>query len=244
MLNDGCTAFAWKTKTGSFIAQNWDWEGEQQANIVCMRIEQRGKPTIVMMTEGGIVGKIGLNSRGVGVTLNAIAAKGVSFDKLPCHLALRAVLESTSLQEARAILEKNGVASACHITVADAEMGSIGFENTAFDQIELEMVDGVNVHSNHLTKPHRVDDYLMLKDSPFRLSRIRELLADVKEPTMANLRDVLKDEKNGPSSICRSPNEKSTTQTLFSIVMDLQKRAGVVKMGKPVEGGEELELRP
>ncbi|KAJ9664537.1 hypothetical protein H2198_000188 [Neophaeococcomyces mojaviensis] len=244
MLNDGCTAFAWKTKTGGFIAQNWDWEGEQKENLVCMRIAQKGKPTIHMMTEAGIIGKIGLNSAGVGVTLNAIAARGVAFDKLPCHLALRTALESTSLQEARTKLTKAGVASACHITVADVEEGSIGFENTAFDQVELEMVDGMNTHSNHLTRPHGVNDMLMLTDSPFRLDRIRELLAEVGEPTVKKLRDVLKDQKNGPGSICRSPTEKSTTQTLFSIVMDLQNRMAVVKMGKPTEGGEEFELNP
>lgn len=243
MLNDGCTAFAWKTKTGSFIAQNWDWESEQKENIICARIAQKGKPTIHMMTEAGIIGKIGLNSAGVGVTLNAISARGVAFDKLPCHLALRAALESTSLQEARTKLTKAGVGSACHITVADTEEGSIGFENTAFDQVELEMVDGINTHSNHLTRPHRVEDKFMLADSPFRLSRVRELLKDVGEPTVPKLRDVLKDEKNGPCSICRSPTEKSSIQTLFSIVMDLQNRTAVVKMGKPVEGGEELELK-
>ncbi|KAK5957348.1 hypothetical protein OHC33_001721 [Knufia fluminis] len=246
MLNDGCTAFAWKTKTGSFIAQNWDWEGQQSGNIVVARIAQEGKPTIHMMTEAGIIGKIGMNSAGVGVTLNAIAAKGVSFDKLPCHLALRTALESTSLQEARVKLNKAGVASACHIQVADAETGSIGFENTAFDQAELQMKDGVNTHSNHLTVSHNgVEDKGMLKDSPFRLDRVRELLVRLAPgPTIDQLKDVLKDDKNSPCAINRSPTEKSTIRTLFSIVMDLRKRTASVKMGKPTEGGEELELRP
>lgn len=237
--------FAWKTKDQSFIAQNWDWEAPQRENIVCLRLRQAGKPTIHMMSEGGIIGKIGLNDAGVGVTLNAIAAKGVAYDKLPTHFALRTALECRSVGEARMKLNKAGVAAACHITVADAETGSIGFENTAFDQIELEMVDGINTHSNHLTVKHEgVDDKLMLNDSPFRLDRIKELLPAVGEPTMSKLRDILKDDKNSPCSINRSQTEKSTIETLFSIVMDLQKRYAIVKMGKPTEGGEELELRP
>jgi len=246
MLNDGCTAFAWKTKSGSFIAQNWDWEGQQKDNIVVVKIVQQGKPTIHMMTEAGIIGKIGMNSAGLGVTLNAISARGVSFDKLPCHLALRTALESTSLQEAKIKLNKAGVASACHIQVADAGTGSIGFENTAFDQVELEMKDGINTHSNHLTvaRPN-VKDNGMLRDSPFRLDRVRELLAGLgSEPTFDQLKDVLKDDKNAPCAINRSPTEKSTIRTLFSIVMDLQNRYASVKMGKPTETGEELELRP
>ncbi|KAK5087172.1 hypothetical protein LTR05_004343 [Lithohypha guttulata] len=246
MLNDGCTAFAWKTKTASFIAQNWDWEGQQKDNIMCVRVVQKDKPTIHMMTEAGIIGKIGMNSAGVGVTLNAIAAKGVSFDKLPCHFALRIVLESTSLQEAKQKLNKAGLASACHITVADAETGSIGFENTAVDQIELHMKDGLNMHTNHITVQRPgVEDKGMLADSPFRLERIEELLKSAgPEPSMQQLRDILKDDKNSPCAINRSPTEKATIQTLFSIVMDLQNRCAVVKMGRPTEGGEELELRP
>jgi len=246
MLNDGCTAFAWKTKTSSFTAQNWDWELGQKINIVVVKITQEGKPTIQMMTEAGIIGKIGMNSAGVGVTLNAISAKGVSFDKLPCHLALRAALESTSLQEAKVKLTTAGVGSACHIQVADAESGSIGFENTAFDQAELEMRDGIITHSNHLTVAHAgVEDKARLQDSPIRLNRVRELLAGLgPDPTIEQLKDVLKDDKNSPCAINRSPTEKSTLQTLFSIVMDLQKRYATVKMGRPTEGGEQFELRP
>lgn len=180
------------------------------------------------------------------MTLNAIAAKGVSFDKLPCHLALRTVLESTSLSDARTKLNKAGVASACHITVADGESGSIGFENTAFDQKELLMTKGVNTHSNHLTVEHAgVDDKGMLKDSPFRLRRIRDLLADTgPNPGLQQLRDLLKDDQNAPAAINRSATEKSTIRTLFSVVMDLRKKFAIVKMGKPTEGGEELALMP
>jgi isopenicillin-N N-acyltransferase-like protein len=245
LLNDGCTAFAWKTKTNSFIAQNWDWDVEQANNIIRLKIVQVGKPTIHMMTEGGIIGKIGLNSAGVGVTLNAISARGVAFDKLPCHLALRSALESTSLQEARTKLTRVGVASACHITVADIQEGNIGFENTAFDQVELQMVNGINTHSNHLIKTHATDDKDMLADSPVRLDRVRELLKDIGEdPSMTQLRDVLKDEKSAPCSINRSTMEKSSLATLFSIVMDLGNGHAVVKMGRPTENGEEVELRP
>ena len=245
MLNDGCTAFAWKTDKESFIAQNWDWQAEQRDNIICAKISQAGRPTIHMMTEAGIIGKIGLNSAGVGVTLNAINARGVAFDKLPCHLALRTALNSTSLPEAKMKLNKAGVASACHIQVADTDNGSIGFENTAVDQVELSMKNGIITHSNHLTVAHDgVADKAMLVDSPFRLDRVRELLGNVEQPDMSRLQEVLKDRKGEPAAINRSATEKSSVETLFSIVMDLTEKKAVVKMGKPTEEGETFELRP
>ncbi|KMU75198.1 acyl-CoA [Coccidioides immitis RMSCC 3703] len=121
MFSDGCTAFSWKSKTESFLGQNWDWDKAQSPNLVSMHIRpsQPSKPSIHMITEAGIIGKIGLNSCGVGVTLNAIKCAGVDFNKIPCHLALRTVLNSSSRAEAVEKLEKLGVASACHILVAD-----------------------------------------------------------------------------------------------------------------------------
>ncbi|EHY52953.1 hypothetical protein HRR83_006215 [Exophiala dermatitidis] len=245
MLSDGCTALAWKTSEASFIAQNWDWRAEQAPNIISLWIDQSPKPRIHMMTEGGIIGKIGLNSAGVGVTLNAIQAPGVAYDKLPCHLALRTVLNSTSREEAANTLHRVGVASACHITIADASTGAVGLECTARDIVDLPMDQkGTCTHSNHLVKQHEVEGTLWLKDSPFRLDRIQELIKGVDQPSLQNLSEMLKDEKNYPTAICRAPGEKGSSQTLFSIIMDLKQGFARVKMGRPTEDGETFELRP
>lgn len=245
MLSDGCTALAWKTSDASFLAQNWDWRFEQGPNLISLWIEQAGKPRIHMITEGGIIGKIGLNSAGVGVTLNAIQAPGVSYNKLPCHLALRTVLNSTSKEEAANTLRRVGVASACHLTIADGSTGGIGFECTAHDIVELPLdQDGITTHSNHLVKQHKVKDTLWLQDSLFRLDRIQELLQSINKPSVESLSEILKDEKNYPTAICRALGEKSTSTTLFSIVMDLKQGFARVKVGRPTEDGEVFELKP
>jgi isopenicillin-N N-acyltransferase like protein len=247
MATDGCTAFAWKTSSASFLAQNWDWETEQSPNIISLHISKPGVPHIAMMTEAGILGKIGLNSAGVGVTLNAIAAKGVDTSRLPCHLALRTVLESTSRAEAVSALMKAGIASSCHIQIADALTGAIGLENTAFDTVKMpQNASGICTHSNHFVVPHSTEcANKALPDSTDRLARIQTLLKEtMDDPSMEGLRDLLKDEKNYPTAICRAVTEKSSLATLFSIVMDLTERYATVKMGRPTERGQELELRP
>ena len=197
-----------------------------------------------MITEAGIIGKIGLNSFGVGVTLNAIKAQGVSFSRLPCHLALRSALDSVSCQEAVGRLLEAGVASSCHILVAD-ESGGVGLECTAFDTVELPMVGGVVTHTNHFIEPHAGPEAkLFLVDSPFRLDRVRHLLKkSADQPSLAIIEGILKDEANYPAAICRTASEKSTTATLSSIIMDLRKVHAQVKMGKPTEVGEVLTLQ-
>ena len=55
--------------------------------------------SIMMMTEPGIIGKVGMNSSGVGVSLNLLVAKKVPKDGLPIHILLRTALDSNSVRE-------------------------------------------------------------------------------------------------------------------------------------------------
>lgn len=233
------------------------WEIEQKSNLVALHIHQQApKPAIHMITEGGIIGKIGLNSAGVGVTLNAIKEKGVDFNKLPCHLSLRAVLDSTSRANAVETIDTAGVAASCHIIVADST-GSTGLECTANDIIHMPMsaLDGTasdegvaTTHTNHFLYEHpgaKAPPYL--EDSVPRLARIRELMADSGAEgnlTSEKIGAMLMDEKGFPTSICRGDTTKHMHATVFSIVMDLKDRSAKVKVGRPVAPDELVDLRP
>jgi isopenicillin-N N-acyltransferase-like protein len=203
-----------------------------------------------MVTEAGIIGKIGLNSHGVGCTLNAVKAKGVSFEKIPCHLALRTVLESTSRTAAIASLEKAGVASACHILVADAT-GGTGLECSSLDIVKIEMQESVVLHTNHYVLPHAegvVESHDWLVDTTFRLKRIGELIGEAKEkgegPSVELVEGLLKDEKvQDGAAICRFEG-KDSLATLFSIVMDLGAKTASLAVGRPTEAKEIKYLSP
>lgn len=248
MSKDGCTALFWRNEQSAFLAQNWDWQEEQQENLINLNIRQESKPSISMITEAGIIGKIGLNSSGVGVCLNAIRALGVDFERLPCHLALRSCLESESVVHAVATLEKAGVASACHILVADSRE-AVGLECTSVDIVELP-TKSVLTHTNHLLKPHGgVEDKMALLDSPARLERIDKLVQRAKLDargllTTETIRALLADEDNLPTAICRARTHESSVATLFSIIMDLRERSAQVTLGRPSEQGETMYLNP
>lgn len=92
LYTDGCTAFALHGPANGVLSQNWDWKGAQAPNLVQLTIRRAGRPDLCIVTEAGIVGKIGL-SAGVGTTLNAIAALGVDSSRIPVHIALRKVLD-------------------------------------------------------------------------------------------------------------------------------------------------------
>ena len=252
MLSDGCTALSWKTDKHSFLAQNWDWQSEQAENLIHLQIRQESKPSIDMITEAGIIGKIGINSAGVGTCLNAIRVSGVDYFKVPCHIALRVCLDSWSRDEAERTLRENhgpvlgGVSSACHILLADPA-GGVGLECTSRDIVSLPMSSrGVVTHTNHFIRDHSgVDKSSDLPDSPFRLARINQLIEDCKEdPDMKDIESMLQDEMNHPASINRDRTLESSVATLFSIVMDLGEGFAKAILGRPTESGETLILKP
>ena len=245
LFSDGCTALSWRTGESSFLAQNWDWQEAQKQNLIVVTIEQSDKPTVKMITEAGIIGKIGLNSAGVGVCLNAIRLKGMDPTRLPCHLGLRMALESTSREEAVQQLEKYGIASSCHFLLADAT-GGVGLEWSSSDLQKCTMNSSKQVfHSNHflLDHPNAAPDTKWLADSGYRVNRIEELAKQTGgRPTADQIFEMFKDESNFPGAICRAQKAPSESASLFNIVMDLQAKKATVTLGRPVAPEETVHL--
>lgn len=277
---DGCTAMSWKVDgarpdggggTGggstSFLSQNWDWSAAQEPNLIVCHISQPGGavageeeegarasiiPDLSMVTEAGIIGKIGLNARGVGCCLNAIRARGVDPSRLPVHLALRAVLESGSMAEAVSRVRASGTASSAHILVADAT-GSVGLECTSGAVREVEADDrGRVLHANHLVLEHpEAEEPPWLDDSARRVDRLRELADGIVAGTGSGaagvtaeaLAALYRDEEGYPASICRHQVGGSTFQTLFNIVMDLTGATATVLFGRPTSPHDRVTLR-
>ncbi|KAI0424622.1 peptidase C45 acyl-coenzyme A:6-aminopenicillanic acid acyl-transferase-like protein [Xylaria sp. FL1042] len=243
--SEGCTSLGWLTASKSFLAQNWDWMVEQGQNLVICHVSQPGTgiPDFSMVTEAGIIGKIGFNARGVGCCLNAIKCRGVDATKLPIHFALRKVLESPSRAAAVEAIKLAGVAGSGHILVGDAT-GSTGLECTSKWVKEVVMDDARRVcHTNHLLLDKSdVDEVDWLRDSPARLARIRELTSRTTDPNLDIIADFFRDTEGYPSSINRRQEGESVAETLFTIVMDLTEKSARVMFGRPTEAREQIVL--
>lgn len=246
LRSDGCTSLAWKTPNDSFLGQNWDWMEEQKRNLVMMTIHTLDRPTIKMVTEAGIIGKIGLNSSGVGVCLNAIRCSGYDSTRLPVHLGLRKALECNSAAEAIEMLATNGLAGSAHILVADAS-GSLGLEFTNKTIARLRMdANGRVMHTNHMIESHPGSDEEPEADSLARLDRLEEMLKE-ERITEGNLdltgfQSFFDDHSGFPASICRAQEGESYDASLFNIIMDLTQKKAVLTVGKLCQPEETLEM--
>lgn len=231
------------------------WMDAQKDRLVILHIKSSSnggstKPAISTVTEAGIVGKIGLNSAGVAVFLNAIFAKGVNFNSLPVHIALRSVLETRSRADGIALLERHGVAAASHILIADNEATSLEF--SASNSTRLDISDSYLGHTNHYIRDHDVQDLMKMTDSAARMRRVSTLLEEASaklqgEPgasPIAMLEGILEDEHDFPVSINRKSSHDNPASTLFTILVDLKARMATVKLGRPTQSEGTWTLKP
>lgn len=204
-----------------------------------------------MVTEAGIIGKIGLNSSGVAVTLNAIKSKGMSSQKLPVHLGLRLALNQITREEAVRKLKETGIAAACTITIADPT-GATALECSYLSMETLPMDSlGRIFHSNHYLLPPAkgIIDKQEPKDTLLRVKRIEKLtntlstsLGTEEHVTVERIASLFKDEENLPTAICRMPGGDSIGATLFNIVCDLTEKGALVTLGRPSDPDEKFWL--
>ncbi|MFC0266475.1 C45 family autoproteolytic acyltransferase/hydolase [Kushneria aurantia] len=246
---DGCSAFAqYDSAAGTqWLAQNWDWKPEQRDALIHMTIRAPDKPAIRMVTEAGIVGKIGFNEHGVGVCLNALRSR-ICYPKLPVHVMLRRVLESSNVEHALDMIDEVGVASPAHFLIADATGHAAGVEVSPMGDSAMTPRGGRLCHTNHLIAKHLppgLEDFPR-EDSFSRLERLRELVAANDNPDFAALRAHLADEQGTPDAINRRDNAqleaRDRMETLFTIVMNLTAKRAELSFGKPADDPEIIEL--
>ncbi|MFL0365566.1 C45 family autoproteolytic acyltransferase/hydrolase [Pseudobacillus sp. 179-B 2D1 NHS] len=252
-FSDGCTAIGVMPpmSSGVIIGQNWDWKSAQSESLLYVEIEQTGKPNIKMMTEGGIIGKIGCNSAGLGVCLNALLTDKKS-NRIPIHLGLRSVLNSFTYSEAILRIDEGLMASAANFLIGSAENQNGIVMNVEVSPAGIdieESVDGYVVHTNHICssfiKSHIADKNEYIEtDSLVRMNRARQLIrgqaAQNKKAGEASFKQWLSDQYNFPDSINHFINDKlpphRRMETIFSIIMNLSGKKMLVCVGKPSQG--------
>ncbi|KAL1849196.1 hypothetical protein VTK73DRAFT_9926 [Phialemonium thermophilum] len=252
--SDGCTCVAQRTARGDmFLGQNWDWIEQLRQSIVFLRVAPRGGDlTMHFMTEAGLVGKIGMNSAGVGLCMNAIRCAAKDVTKLPVHVMMRRVLQfAHSFDEALEILAQPGLASAVNFMIADRSGRFGDVECTPAGNVVIRPQESSPragpfvVHTNHLYSDikDRVRD-TPAKHSFARQERMVELTkADGDrgvEASFDSLRARFSDEQGWPFSICRdTPDRGSTSMEIHPTVccgmMELTSGQARFLIGRPSE---------
>jgi len=228
-------------KKSALLGENWDWAQDLEDLAILLRIKRVDGHTILMMTEPGVIGKIGLNSAGLGVALNLLECPA-KLDGVPIHIMLRAVLDCSSLAEVQSVVVKNSFGKASNILIGDASGQSLDVEFAGKDLFMLSPQENVFVHTNHYLSvdfPKKEN----LASSQARYVRGVELAGGIKKGSIDEMKRLLLDRENRELPICR-PYEKSryisSVGTICSIVMDLPRREMHITKGSPLKNGFEV----
>lgn len=218
---------------GAFLAQTWDWQGDQRAACVLLRVQAPGEPSILTMTEAGMVGKVGLNSAGVAVGLNLLRSLADGREVgMPVHVLLRKMLQARSFAEARAAADLAPPSGSSCVTLASATGELLSLEITPAGVAEVRAEGGLLAHANHC-----VDEGAMAGECPLepvstsreRAGRSWELLrAGAGALDVAALQAILRDHGGEPRCICRHPDMRLARldrgESICGIVIDLEAR--------------------
>ena len=250
----GCTAFAVlpeRTKNGHLLmGENWDWIPEVEG--LFLKVRPRVGPNVVCFTEAGVVGgKIGLNSRGLGLLINGLVSDRDDWSRLqkPFHVRCWEVLQSRTLKEAAGIIGDGQRSCSANFVLGQQKRlsgGEVLDIESAPDAIcQLGPDRGAIGHANHFSDPERVGVKQILDEeitsTLHRYSRIQQLLDEkVRKGGKMSVpiaQAMLRDHDGRPESVCRHPNlgfpKDERYKTVVSVVMNLYDRKMWATMGSP-----------
>jgi len=243
-----CTSVA--LPAARLIGQNWDWMELLDPLMFVLDSTEPDGHRIVTLTEPGILGKIGMNSAGLGVCLNILPGKP-PYDGVPVHILLRSVLDSRSLEAAHDKLSnaKHGTASSILVCndqgegfCAEIMGGRCHIERLKPDSAPLARTNHF-LHSNEPVPP-------FFEDSPIRLERANMILREgnPEGDDLALLKRILSSRDDTDANICArfafAGEDLGNVGSLASIIMDLKQGAMLIKRPHSDEGYSTHRVKP
>ncbi len=250
-LPSGCTAVGLlpdRTDSGHLLmAQNWDWIPGIEG--VIQQYKPLEGPETLAFTEAGIVGgKIGLNSRGLGLMINGLLSDQDNWETLgvPFHVRCWRVLQKESLGDAAAFLTNSLGSCSANFMLgqANGQAAIVDLETCPSGAEEILPERGVVTHANHFLKPDSLGIWEPLieeKTTTYQRHERIEALLDARKALFStlDLQRFLEDHKGRPGSICRHQEEAlpdpQRYQTVVSVIMDLDERQLAIATGNPCE---------
>jgi isopenicillin-N N-acyltransferase-like protein len=252
-----------RSATGSLLlAQNWDWHPGLAASRVLWTIAGPDGQWLTTLTEAGLLAKVGLNSSGLGVTLNILYNSldgGVG--GLPVHLLLRLLLaECDDMPSALALLRQATMTASSCITVgwqppADGAGGGPAQAQLVSSELSpagphfVWPADGLLLHTNHFCPAPPAGEDRFARDYPDTHARLDDLRAQAGDGLVSVelIQAALRSHNGSPLSVCCHGEQAEVlgdqSATLASIILDLGRRDMTLAAGQPcTQPYERVEL--
>lgn len=219
------------------LGQNWDFAAALEKLAVVLSI-QLDELKVAMITEPGMIGKIGLNSSGVGVCLNRLTCKE-DLNGLPASCLLRLVLEAQSFSEAVKGLEEVTPGSEITMLVGDADGNGATIEVAGSKLGISGRGKSILVHTNHYvdlveSEGSTPED---IEHSATRYRRAIQLASHIDGSRSSQMRELLADRCDQKFPICREYEDDPTwgaCGTISTLIMNLAQKELFYTAGNPL----------
>lgn len=247
----GCTSVAVSADAvlgrGSVVAQTWDNDPALDEFTIVLTRRPQGKPSFITCTQAGLISYMGVSETGVGTCVNTLPAPCREVG-VPHYFILREMYEANSLDDAVTSVERAHRAIPVNIMMTTPQ-GPADLEVT-LDRVRLLRPDPQTTyvaHTNHCVHPDFVtinDEFPELAQSFGRKQRIDQLLKHCDMTThLEQVRTILSDHENHPTSICRHASDDPVTgfwETVFAIIIEPDKRRLHITRGTPCNHSFEI----
>lgn len=215
--------------------QTWDWLSALSDGWLLWQIEASDGHVIRMLTEYGIVGKIGVSSAGIGVLLNILSHErdGQLPIGIPVHVAARVILdEKVSLHRAVGRIASAPISSSSALSVtAKASDDATAFSLELFPggpAYCLPSESGLLIHTNHFLSPAGAlgDRTPKFGSSSFsRYEQLRRKLHGREDLRAPDILKAMSSHVGGPFSTCHHPMPNTglaeKSETLAVVQLDV-----------------------
>ncbi len=232
----GCSAIVTNTPGGRLLGQTWDMHATAMPYVMMMHVPAKGdRPAAWLLTLTGCLGMTGLNTAGVGVTINNLHSTDAHIGVVWSAIVRRSLHERTAAAARDAILGTR-LGSGHHYLVADSA-SSFGIETSG--ELRRVIHDGTEetyVHTNHCLDAE-VAARSRVPETSSTGDRLRLLSHGVAERPVEDAADLwrrLGSTEGYPRSVCTNMATGENPHgpaTCGGIVMDLERRVILATAG-------------
>lgn len=226
-------------RDSGLIGQNWDYSKPLLDLAVLLHITVNDDLQILTLTEPGIIGKIGLNSSGLGLCLNLLRLKR-RCEGVPLHIVMRALLETTTLDQAQNLARSASGSRIGCLTMANHTGKEFCIEFAGNNCWFLSPPGRISLHTNHYLGRRLTPESGVFVNSHERLKTLAGLTTILRQQNVATMQRLLSD-RSHPSWPVHQTWHTSLTPgygesgTIASLVMELPQRILHIRKGNDPE---------
>lgn len=235
--------------------QTWDWHDALVPHGLLLQLEGAAGLRVKLFTEFGMLGKIGVNSAGLGLHFNILHhASDDGSGGVPVHAVARRLLEEArSVEEAIELARSARVSASTVLTVFGRDdqaprAASIEMSPTA-KAVVLPAADGWITHTNHFLAPELVpgERTADVSTTYLRLDHVDARRAAMGDADLAARARAMCGAAGAQAPICFHPDlslaPKERWETLLTLGIDTRAGDLLYRAGNPMLLAEQGHLR-